>query len=50
MRSARCGACARKLREIVSLPDVNSKLLDLGFEDMSDVTDFPRFVDDEVKR
>lgn len=40
----------RELREIVSLPDVNSKLLDLGFEDMSDVKDFPGFVDDEVKR
>jgi len=40
----------KELREIVALPDVNSKLLDLGFEDMSDVTDFPRFVDDEVKR
>lgn len=40
----------RELREIVALPDVNSRLLDLGFEDMSDVTDFPGFVDDEVKR
>jgi tripartite-type tricarboxylate transporter receptor subunit TctC len=39
-----------ELRAIVSLPDVNSRLLDLGFEDMSDVTDFPGFVDDEVKR
>jgi tripartite-type tricarboxylate transporter receptor subunit TctC len=41
---------ARELREIVALPDVNSRLLDLGFEDMNDVTDFPGFVDDEVKR
>jgi tripartite-type tricarboxylate transporter receptor subunit TctC len=40
----------RELREIVALPDVNSKLLDLGFEDMSDIADFPGFVDDEVKR
>ncbi|WP_161495412.1 tripartite tricarboxylate transporter substrate binding protein [Bradyrhizobium sacchari] len=40
----------RELREIVALPDVNSKLLDLGFEDMSDVADFAGFVDDEVKR
>jgi tripartite-type tricarboxylate transporter receptor subunit TctC len=40
----------KELREIVSLPEVNSKLLDLGFEDMSDVTDFPEFVDGEVKR
>jgi hypothetical protein len=38
------------LREIVALPDVNSKLLDLGFEDMRDVIDFPAFVDEEVKR
>ena len=41
---------ARELREIVLLPDVNSKLLDFGFEDMSDVADFRGFVDDEVKR
>jgi tripartite-type tricarboxylate transporter receptor subunit TctC len=41
---------SKELREIVALPDVNSKLLDLGFEDMSDVADFPGFVDDEVKR
>jgi tripartite-type tricarboxylate transporter receptor subunit TctC len=40
----------KELREIVALPDVNSKLLDLGFEDMSDVVDFPAFVDEEVKR
>lgn len=40
----------KELREIVALPDVNSKLLDLGFEDMSDVADFAGFVDDEVKR
>lgn len=40
----------RELREIVALPDVNSKLLDLGFEDMSDIADFAGFVDDEVKR
>lgn len=40
----------KELREIVALPDVNSKLLDLGFEDMSDVADFPGFVDEEVKR
>lgn len=40
----------KELREIVALPDVNSKLLDLGFEDMSDIADFPGFVDDEVKR
>ena len=40
----------KELREIVALPDVNSKLLDLGFEDMGDVTDFAGFVDDEVKR
>ena len=41
---------SKELREIVALPDVNSKLLDLGFEEMSDVTDFAGFVDDEVKR
>ena len=41
---------ARELREIVALPDVNARLLDLGFEDMADVTDFPGFVDEEVKR
>jgi hypothetical protein len=40
----------KELREIVSLPDVNSKLLDFGFEDMNDVTDFPAFIDGEVKR
>jgi tripartite-type tricarboxylate transporter receptor subunit TctC len=40
----------RQLREIVGLPDVNSKLLDLGFEDMSDIADFAGFVDNEVKR
>jgi len=40
----------KELREIVALPDVNSKLLDLGFEDMRDVIDFPAFVDEEVKR
>ncbi|WP_257195334.1 MULTISPECIES: Bug family tripartite tricarboxylate transporter substrate binding protein [unclassified Bradyrhizobium] len=40
----------KELREIVALPDVNSKLLDLGFEDMSDIADFAGFVDDEVKR
>jgi tripartite-type tricarboxylate transporter receptor subunit TctC len=40
----------KELREIVALPDVNSKLFDLGFEDMSDITDFAGFVDDEVKR
>lgn len=40
----------RQLREIVALPDVNSKLLDLGFEDMSDIADFAGFVDNEVKR
>lgn len=40
----------KELREIVALPAVNSRLLDLGFEDMSDVTDFPGFVDDEVTR
>lgn len=44
------GRLSRELREIVSLPDVNSKLLDFGFENMSDVADFPGFVDDEVKR
>ncbi|MCP4620282.1 MAG: tripartite tricarboxylate transporter substrate binding protein [Bradyrhizobium sp.] len=44
------GRLSKELREIVALPAVNSKLLDLGFEDMSDVTDFPGFVDDEVKR
>nr|WP_249816904.1 tripartite tricarboxylate transporter substrate-binding protein [Bradyrhizobium sp. 160] len=41
---------ARELRAIVALPDVNSRLLDLGFEDMSDIADFAGFVDDEVKR
>ncbi len=41
---------SKELREIVTLPDVNSRLLDFGFEDMSDVADFPGFVDDEVKR
>ncbi|WP_197427406.1 tripartite tricarboxylate transporter substrate-binding protein [Bradyrhizobium retamae] len=41
---------AKELREIVSQPDVNSKLLDFGFEDMSDVTDFPGFIDAVVKR
>ena len=41
---------SKELREIVALPDVNSKLLDFGFEDMADVADFPGFVDDEVKR
>jgi tripartite-type tricarboxylate transporter receptor subunit TctC len=40
----------RELREIVALPEVNSRLLDFGFEDMSDIADFPGFVDDEVKR
>lgn len=41
---------SKELREIVALPDVNAKLLDFGFEDMSDITDFPAFIDDEVKR
>ncbi len=41
---------AKELREITALPDVNTKLLDFGFEDMSDVKNFPAFVDDEVKR
>lgn len=41
---------SKELREIVALPDVNAKLLDFGFEDMSDITDFPTFIDDEVKR
>jgi tripartite-type tricarboxylate transporter receptor subunit TctC len=40
----------RELREIVALPEVNSRLLDFGFEDTSDIADFPGFVDDEVKR
>lgn len=41
---------SKELREIVKLPDVNSKLLDFGFEDMGDVADFPGFVDEEVRR
>lgn len=40
----------KELREIVALPDVNARLLEFGFEPMDDVTDFPAFVDAEVKR
>lgn len=41
---------ATELRTIIALPDVNARLLDFGFEPMGDVTDFPAYVDSEVKR
>ncbi len=41
---------AAELRSIVALPEVNARLLDFGFESMDDVTDFPAYIDSEVKR
>jgi tripartite-type tricarboxylate transporter receptor subunit TctC len=41
---------AKELRSIIALPEVNTRLLEFGFEPMDEVADFPAFIDVEVKR